>query len=316
MNNRRDEQYGREQLGRHNTELGDELRDRDERSFGRDDESRGMNMRGGWTRGDDYRGESTRGSMGSHGTYGREEMRGRDAHAEMRGRDAYGAYGDRAEMRGRDAYGAYGGHTEMRGFGGTYEGMRGYRDDERFGMRGREGYGEDWRGAGGYGEGMRSGGWRGYGYDELVGGGWRGYGYDEHAGVRGREGYGGDWRVEGLGGSMRGGGLTSHRGKGPKGFKRSDERIREMVCEALADHHDIDASEIEVTVKDGEVTLSGTVGERHLKRVAEDVVDEVSGVVEVQNQIRVRREQQQTSGTATTGGNGRNAPQAQQTRSH
>ena len=42
-------------------------------------------------------------------------------------------------------------------------------------------------------------------------------------------------------------------------------------------------------MKNGEVTLSGTVDERHIKRMVEDVVEQASGVTEVHNQIRVNR---------------------------
>jgi len=83
------------------------------------------------------------------------------------------------------------------------------------------------------------------------------------------------------------GGQLSHRGKGPSGYQRSDERIRELVCEALADDHNVDASNIDITVKSGEVILSGTVEDRQQKRMAEDCVEQVSGVKDVQNQIRV-----------------------------
>lgn len=57
-------------------------------------------------------------------------------------------------------------------------------------------------------------------------------------------------------------------GKGPKGYKRSDERIREDVCDHLSAGW-IDASDIEVSVSEGEVTLSGTVTERRMKHVAD-----------------------------------------------
>ncbi len=77
-------------------------------------------------------------------------------------------------------------------------------------------------------------------------------------------------------------------GKGPKGFKRSDEKIREEVCEALYRDNSVDASEIEVSVKDAEVILSGTVSERRMKRLAEDCADSVSGVSDVRNEIRVQ----------------------------
>ncbi|MGQ0538302.1 MAG: BON domain-containing protein, partial [Gemmatimonadaceae bacterium] len=52
-------------------------------------------------------------------------------------------------------------------------------------------------------------------------------------------------------------------------------------------HARIDASEIEIRVQSGEVTLTGTVTDREQKRMAEDLVEAVSGVKDVQNQIRV-----------------------------
>ncbi len=78
-----------------------------------------------------------------------------------------------------------------------------------------------------------------------------------------------------------------HAGKGPKGFVRSDERISELVHEALTDHEHIDASNLGVTVKDGEVTLTGHVEHRNAKLQAEDLVATVNGVKEIHNQIRV-----------------------------
>jgi hypothetical protein len=83
-------------------------------------------------------------------------------------------------------------------------------------------------------------------------------------------------------------------GRGPKGYRRSDDRIREDVCERLAEDPVIDASDMEVTVKDGEVTLSGTANARSEKRRAEDVIEGVSGVRDIHNQLRVsgdRREE-------------------------
>jgi len=78
-----------------------------------------------------------------------------------------------------------------------------------------------------------------------------------------------------------------HRGRGPKGYRRSDERIHEDVCERLTEDRFIDASNVEVAVKDGEVTLSGTVASRGLKRRAEDLAELASGVRHVQNNLRV-----------------------------
>src|SRR4051794_21441524 len=104
-------------------------------------------------------------------------------------------------------------------------------------------------------------------------------------------------------------GAPSFRGRGPKGYKRSDERIKEEVCEALTDDHEVDASEIDVSVKNGEVTLAGWVGERRIKYLAEQIVDHVGGVVEIHNQLRVRRDDRREGSSAQTvgtagGGNG------------
>jgi PleD family two-component response regulator len=77
-------------------------------------------------------------------------------------------------------------------------------------------------------------------------------------------------------------------GRGPKGYRRSDDRIREDVNEELTRHPDIDPSDIEVRVEQCEVTLTGTVDHRHAKRLAEDLAERVSGVTEVHNQIRVK----------------------------
>jgi hypothetical protein len=97
----------------------------------------------------------------------------------------------------------------------------------------------------------------------------------EHAGMGG--GYG-------IGAS----GQEHHRGKGPKGYTRPDDRICEDVCDCLTDDPMLDAGEIEVQVQNGEVTLSGTVSDRLAKRHAEDMIERVSGVKDVQNNIRVR----------------------------
>jgi osmotically-inducible protein OsmY len=78
-----------------------------------------------------------------------------------------------------------------------------------------------------------------------------------------------------------------HTGKGPVGFQRSDERIRELVCEALTDDGEIDASRIEVSVKGGEITLTGAIEDRRMKRLAEDCVEAVPGVKDVHNQLRI-----------------------------
>jgi BON domain-containing protein len=80
-----------------------------------------------------------------------------------------------------------------------------------------------------------------------------------------------------------------HSGRGPTYYVRPDDRIREDVCERLTHHPEIDASEIEVGVANGEVTLSGTAPDRSTKYAAEDLVYGISGVKEVYNRLRVER---------------------------
>lgn len=82
--------------------------------------------------------------------------------------------------------------------------------------------------------------------------------------------------------------MDEHRGRGPKNYSRSDERIREDVSDRLTDDPLVDASEIEVGVQNQEVTLTGTVASRNERRLAEECADGVSGVKYVQNNLRVR----------------------------
>jgi osmotically-inducible protein OsmY len=84
-------------------------------------------------------------------------------------------------------------------------------------------------------------------------------------------------------------GMQSYRGKGPRGYARSDERIKEDVCERLSEHHYIDATDVSVEVKDGVVTLEGAVGDRWQKYQAEDLTDTISGVKDISNRLTVKR---------------------------
>lgn len=88
---------------------------------------------------------------------------------------------------------------------------------------------------------------------------------------------------EGSGGMFGG----PHAGRGPRGYTRSDERIREDVCDRLCEHGFVDASDIDVRVASGEVTLQGSVRSRQEKRIAEDIAEQVSGVRQLRNELRV-----------------------------
>jgi BON domain len=177
-------------------------------------------------------------------------------------------------QQGFGSYGQSGGYSEEGGYGrpnsrlsGGFEGMD----------RGSQGVGGNWQ---------QSGGTRGYGSE---------FG-------RGAQDFGGG---SGFGEMQRP--LESTRGRftgrGPKGYIRSDERIREDVSDRLEQHGEIDASEIEVQVANGEVTLEGTVEDRRTKRMAEDIIETCPGVKEVHNRIRVQgngTEREKSSDRPTT----------------
>jgi len=171
--------------------------------------------------------------------------------------------------------------------------------------RGSQGYGQDYGFGGEFGYG--SGSYDRYDRD-------RNYNQQQNYGSQqnyGNQQYGG--RDESL--TDR---IGKFFGKGPKGYTRSDDRIREDVSERLTDHSEIDASSIELIVKDGEVTLTGTVNDRRSKRLAEDVAEQSRGVKDVHNQIRVSAgaTETATSGTTAPTGSeaGRKSPASDKTR--
>lgn len=86
-----------------------------------------------------------------------------------------------------------------------------------------------------------------------------------------------------------------HRGKGPKGYSRSDERIKEDISDRLADDPYIDASDIDIKVSSGEVTLEGHAEDKQAKRRAEDIAESIAGVKNVENHLKV------SHSTATVG---------------
>lgn len=77
-------------------------------------------------------------------------------------------------------------------------------------------------------------------------------------------------------------------GKGPKNWRRSDERIKEEASEALYRAPRVDASNIELDVKDGCVYLRGEVDTRQTKREAESCIENLTGVSDVRNELRVK----------------------------
>lgn len=232
-------------------------------------------MRGGTGRGDRDRSERDRSAR---------EQWERSMHGDSRWEQDYrGGSGSTGGMqRGLQSggtmgdFGTGGGHRSEYGGGYAHEYGRG-------GDYGHRGGGNAGR-PGGADETPQSGGnWftgvHGGAPDRNPGQGFGAYGYsnaDEPA-VRGGQGGGRDYANR------------DHSGRGPRNYQRSDERIREDVCERLTRHREIDASDIDIEVRAGVVTLSGHVEDKHAKRLAEDIAEEVMGVSEVRNELKAAR---------------------------
>ncbi|WP_231906812.1 BON domain-containing protein [Cupriavidus sp. D384] len=91
---------------------------------------------------------------------------------------------------------------------------------------------------------------------------------------------------------------------GPRGYTRTDERIRDEICERLTFTTGIDVREVSVEVDKGKVTLGGTVHTRGQKYDIEDLADNTFGVTEVENNIRVQRQEVDSAVTGAGGFNG------------
>ncbi|WP_418225414.1 BON domain-containing protein [Burkholderia pseudomallei] len=215
---------------------------------------------------------------------GRREREGGRGPQRMRG---VGAQGNVGEARG--------GYAGPRGYGddGWYQGggrdddgdLRKFRGQSRLVAGSRSPYrgGEREERAGP--EPWRAGGERSAYRDEL----WSPYRTREYDRSR-------DYRdlLHGGGGQRE----MLHR-QGPKGYTRSDERIREDICERLAYAFDLDVSDVSVEVNGGRVELQGTVPERWMKHEIEDIADNCMCVRDVDNRVRVLpRERGETTGTA------------------
>jgi osmotically-inducible protein OsmY len=131
---------------------------------------------------------------------------------------------------------------------------------------------------------------RGGGYAGAQTRGGQGYALEPEGEIQGAS-YGRGWHDAGQ--MQHPTGLDSraatNAGRAPRGYRRSDVRISEEVCDAMTDDPVLDPSDVDVRVEDCEVTLSGTVESRAMKRRAEDIAASIRGVVDVHNRLRVGR---------------------------
>jgi osmotically-inducible protein OsmY len=301
------------------------------RGFGNESSGYGRGGSGEWRRDDRGGGYGAR--------YGEDDWRSQ-GYGRMSGRDRsesdqrFGGEGRWSGGEGRWSGG------EGRWSGG---GERRWRPAESsgYGREGRWSRERDFGDSAGYGSGGSARDWRdvmeenrtgsgGYGYDSMRERGYAGgygaadygrtgssrfgrgsreddedRGFFERAGDEVRSWFGDEDAERRREQDMRQGHYGEHRGRGPKNYARSDDRIRDDVNDRLTDDPHIDASDIEVSVSNHEVTLSGRVNSRFAKRHAEDIAESVSGVTHVQNNLRVQQPTEAMAsgagGTATSG---------------
>jgi len=235
-------------------------------------------------------------------------------------RGSYGS-GESGYQGGRQGGAGYGGDFPDRGRGGYGQGGYGQGGSEQGGYSQQGGYGQQ----SGYGQ---HGGWgsdQGSGSQDWArqnrtgqAGGYRGSAYGGQSGSSRSGGYYGSGSQSGdrdfwdkasdevsswFGDedAERRRRQDQHRGRGPKNYARSDERIQEEVNDRLTDDGSLDASDIDVSVSGREVTLSGEVASRTDKRRAEDIAESISGVTHVQNNLRVKQNNQFGSSSSGSG---------------
>jgi len=239
--------------------------------------------------------------------HGRSQPRDEDDNRSRNWDRDYGQSGESDyDENSRSQYGQQRDTSEQSGSTGRYAGYGDFGQGE-YGRGGRstgqDHYGQTGYGQGGYGQGQSgqpnySYGQPSYGQD-YGSSGTSSYGRSFGASRSGSSGSPGGWREPsgegqqygsgqqyGYGDSSRGQGL--HRGKGPKNYQRSDERVKELLCERLHEDPEIDASEVTVNVQGGKITLEGTVDSRRTKNAIEDVAEQI-GSQDVQNNLRVQR---------------------------
>jgi osmotically-inducible protein OsmY len=201
------------------------------------------------------------------------------------GPGGYGSYGPQGYGGSRTEYGQTGTGNWVQGSQGGYSAQGNW--GQGGGMTGN--FGERY----GQGQGYRSTqqGYGGYAGPSSGQSRW-GMGMGQES-ERTTQDFGGYESSFGQGGYLTRGGRQQwgrFSGRGPKGYTRSDDRIREDVNDRLTDDPEIDATEIDVKVSNCEVTLTGTVDSREDKRRAEECAETVSGVKNVQNNLRVQEQ--------------------------
>lgn len=256
-------------------------------------EDRGYGQRSGMSAGSGGQRSSGPGGYrrGGYGRFGRyDPYPGYDPYA---ARDAGDRFGGQPDWGRGGATGGYGTEDAAAGRFGRDEQARRYGGGRWMGERG---YGQSRAGQGGYGRGGYGGGY-GEGTEDRDRDGWRQFAREGRWRDRDRAYRDGGARETGFGEPndvynywavmwWQPGEFT---GRGPRGYKRSDERITEDISDRLEQSGAIDATDIDVLVKDGKVTLEGKVDGKDQKRMAEDLAEACPGVRDVDNKLKVKR---------------------------
>jgi|GEM_PF-6812003 len=199
--------------------------------------------------------------------------------------------------------------------GGSYSGQPGNQGGSYSGQSGGQQYGDSSRGSYGQNQyGSQSGNQYGqsghYGQSGQSGqsGGYAGNssssGSSSFGNSGGRGGNGSSMQNSSVWNSMTGsdqyrsGADGARKGSAPKNYKKSDDRISDDLCEKLM-HQGLDCSGVEVSVKEGIVTLTGEVCERNDKHRIEQIAADISGVNDVENQLRMAKKSNGSTSSAT-----------------
>lgn len=221
-------------------------------------------------------------SMGYGGDYQPYRQRGYGYQEELRGQGQ--GYGTSSGYSSRDNLHGHRYGSSASGYEGAGYPQQGQRDFGSSSLRGQDT---------GYGLGSREYADRSSQSAYSQGSLGQGLEYGRTASLSGTQPY--------LGQRMSGVGQASYRGRGPKNYTRSDDRIIDDVNERLTNDDDLDASDIEVKCESGVLTLEGTVEQRWMKHRAEDLAEACAGVRQIDNRIQVEASSNYASGGLSQG---------------
>lgn len=78
-----------------------------------------------------------------------------------------------------------------------------------------------------------------------------------------------------------------HSQRDQQGYRRSDERIREIITDLIEAEKSIDGRDVDVRVHNGEVSVRGYVPDDDARRKIQTIIDRVPGIRDVSNSLRV-----------------------------